>query len=73
MINENDWINATRESYGDDPRDEKDKAEHYCKNCGMEEVEEKGNVCDECYKTYYCSCGKYKKEDNYKLCKGCSS
>ena len=47
MINENDWINATRESYGDDPRDEKDEVEHYCKNCGMEEVEEKGNVCDE--------------------------
>ena len=23
-----------------DPRDEKDEVEHYCKNCGMEEVEE---------------------------------
>ena len=54
-----------------DPRDEKDEVEHYCKNCGMEEVEEKGNICDECYETYYCTCGKYKKDEDEDLFKAC--
>ena len=34
-------------------------------------VEEKGNVCDECYETYYCTCGKYKKDEDEDLCKAC--
>tara|TARA_R110001599_G_scaffold108712_1_gene271918 strand:+ start:79 stop:276 length:198 start_codon:yes stop_codon:yes gene_type:complete len=53
-----------------DPRDEKDEVEHYCKNCGMEEVEEKGNICDECYETYYCKCG-LKLIDNHPMCNIC--
>ena len=37
----------------------------------MEEVEEKGEVCDECYDNYYCACGKYKKVKESNLCKAC--
>ena len=64
-----------------DPRDEKDEVEHYCKNCGMEEVEEKGSICDECFieletideyvKKHFCECGKFKKKNGYELCKVC--
>ena len=72
MINETDWINATRNSYGDDPREFKDEIEHYCKTCGMEEVEERGGECDECWETM-CKCGINKKLENYEMCKGCLS
>ena len=26
---------------------------------------------DECYETYYCTCGKYKKVEESNLCKAC--
>ena len=53
-----------------DPRDEKDEIENYCKTCGMEEVEESGESCEEC-KDKYCRCGKPLKEES-SMCKICS-
>ena len=52
-----------------DPRDEKDEIENYCITCGMEEVEERGESCEEC-KDKYCRCGKPLKDES-PLCKIC--
>ena len=54
-----------------DPIDEKDEIENYCKTCGMEEVEERGESCEECEKNFnWCRCGKPLKEES-SMCKIC--
>ena len=48
-MNERDWINATHNSYGDNPTERDGPEQDNCRLCDMEPKYEDMDVCEGCY------------------------